>query len=207
MLCMALDCYNNLTPHQKLPCPKLEYSDVISYSTLGNFSLLKVSHADVLMKPWAQPANHEMAMKYFKVLQSKEEITCLNVEVHWLTTWVNHDEKEILAAKEKLWDMGFNGLVTKMQLLYAERHQVNSIHYQIICKIYTLDGYNGQMPDHTVQKDMGKQADNGKREEKRMRMRRALLVQLILQTALTMLTSLYSNQTKQWKLYVLWMFH
>ena len=49
----ALDHYNRLAPRQKPPRPKLEYSEVISYSTLGDFSLLKASRADVLTKPWA----------------------------------------------------------------------------------------------------------------------------------------------------------
>jgi hypothetical protein len=78
---MALDCYNKLAPRQKPPYPKLKYFDVIGYSTLREFSLLKTSHPDMLTKPWAQPANHEMSMTYFKVIQSKEEIIHLNVEI------------------------------------------------------------------------------------------------------------------------------
>ena len=53
VICMALDRYNKLAPCQKPPHPKLEYSDVISYSTLREFSLLKTSYPYVLMKPWA----------------------------------------------------------------------------------------------------------------------------------------------------------
>ncbi|KAF8427609.1 hypothetical protein L210DRAFT_3419850 [Boletus edulis BED1] len=157
----ALNRYNKLAPRQKPPRPKLKYSEVIGYSVLGDFSLLKASRADVLTKPWAQPANREMAMKYFKVLRSKEEITRLNVEVQRLAAWVDHDEKEILAAEGKLQELGSDGLAAEMRLFYTQRRRVNDIHCQIIHKIYALYGYSGQIPESGVQMDKGKQGDDG----------------------------------------------
>ncbi|KAI6029249.1 hypothetical protein PISMIDRAFT_118796 [Pisolithus microcarpus 441] len=47
--------------------PKLDYAEVISYSLLGEFSLLKHSCYEVLEKPWALPDNHEMMKKYYKL--------------------------------------------------------------------------------------------------------------------------------------------
>ncbi|KAF8119569.1 hypothetical protein EV363DRAFT_1196894, partial [Boletus edulis] len=54
---------------------------------------LKVSHSEVLMKPWTQSINHKMAMKFFKVLWLKEDISHLNIEVQHLATWIGHDKK------------------------------------------------------------------------------------------------------------------
>ncbi|KAF8126588.1 hypothetical protein EV363DRAFT_1401744 [Boletus edulis] len=139
----ALDRYNKLAPRQKPPRPKLEYSEVIGYSALGEFSLLKISRSDVLSKPWAQPANREMLIKYFKVLRSKEEITRLNVEIRRLAAWVDQDEKDIATAEEDT------------RLFYAERHRVNNIHRQILCKIYQMDGYSGQMPEGRTREEGG----------------------------------------------------
>lgn len=104
-ICMALDHYNNLAPCQKPPCPKLEYSDGIGYRILGKF---------MFMKPWAQPANHEMSMKYFKVLWSKEEIIHLHVKVSHLATWIDHDEKQIATTEERLWNAGSDKLAAEM---------------------------------------------------------------------------------------------
>jgi hypothetical protein len=160
----ALGHYNKLAPRQKPPCPKLEYSDVIGYSTLGEFSLLKTSHPDVLTKPWAQPANREMSMTYFKVVRSKEEIIRLNVEIHRLAAWVDYDEKQIVEAEEKFQDASSDGLAAEMRLLYAERHRVNNIHRQTLCKIYKLDGYSDQMPEGRIQEE-GREVDNGNKEE------------------------------------------
>jgi hypothetical protein len=116
----ALDRYNKLAPRQKPPRPKLEYSEVIGYSALGEFSLLKISRSDVLLKPWAQPANREMLIKYFKVLRSKEEITRLNVEIRRLAAWVDQDEKDIATAEEIFRETGPDGLAAETRLFYAE---------------------------------------------------------------------------------------
>ncbi|KAI5998436.1 hypothetical protein EDC04DRAFT_2612450 [Pisolithus marmoratus] len=66
-ICTALEHYNRLAPHQHLPHPRLDYADVIGYSLLGEFSLLKHSHYEVLEKLWALPDNHEMMTKYYKL--------------------------------------------------------------------------------------------------------------------------------------------
>lgn len=59
-----LDKYNELAPLQNPPRPLLQYSDVASYSWLGDFDLLKYSCTNIMQKPWTVPANHEVANKY-----------------------------------------------------------------------------------------------------------------------------------------------
>jgi len=157
----VLDHYNKLAPHQRPPRQKLKYSDVIGYSALGEFSLLKVSCADVLVKLWTQPANREMAMKYFKVLWSKEEISPLNVEIQCLVAWIGYDEKQLLTAEEKFHNASADGLAVEMQLFYTERHWVNNIHRQLLHKICMLDSFSGQWHSGTGWEEVDKQADDG----------------------------------------------
>ncbi|KAG6369425.1 hypothetical protein JVT61DRAFT_14862 [Boletus reticuloceps] len=130
-------------------------SKALTRRALGEFSLLKISRSDVLSKPWAQPANREMLIKYFKVLRSKEEIIRLNVEIRRLAAWVDQDEKDIAAAEEIFRETGSDGLATETRLFYAERHRVNNIHRQILCKIYQMDGYSGQMPEGRTREEGG----------------------------------------------------
>ncbi|KAF8589382.1 hypothetical protein K439DRAFT_1612816 [Ramaria rubella] len=93
------------------PCPILEYSAVAAYLWLGEFDLLKESRYEVLQRPWAVPANREVATKYYKIVRAHEELQCLNVEARCLHTWVVdegvhlntvitqlHDTDPILAA-------------------------------------------------------------------------------------------------------------
>ena len=140
----ALERYNKLAPRQNPPCQKLDYTQVISYTTLGDFTLLKHSRADIISKPWANSSNREMAMKYFKVVRSGEEIARLNIEVHRLQAWVDFDDNMIRSAINELrHDDGSAHLAAEMAELYAERHQVNNIHRARIAKICMLDGYLG----------------------------------------------------------------
>ncbi|KAF8447619.1 hypothetical protein L210DRAFT_3609891 [Boletus edulis BED1] len=98
----AIERYNKLAPRQKPPRPKLEYTEVIGYASLGDFALLKTSRSDILTKPWVVATNRELMMKYFKVLRSREEIDRLNVEVHRLAIWVDFDEEKIRLSMAKL---------------------------------------------------------------------------------------------------------
>ncbi|KIJ12922.1 hypothetical protein PAXINDRAFT_14284 [Paxillus involutus ATCC 200175] len=52
------------------PRPKLDYTQVISYTTLGEFPLLKYSRYGILEKPWASTMNREMTGVTATVTQS-----------------------------------------------------------------------------------------------------------------------------------------
>ncbi|KAH0826019.1 hypothetical protein J3R83DRAFT_7500 [Lanmaoa asiatica] len=142
-VCSTLDQYNKLAHCQTPPHPKLDYTQVISYATLGDFALLKHSHANLLAKPWSISANHEMATKYFKVLHLHEKIVCLGVEVRRLQAWVNFEDDAIRSAINKLKLDDPTYLVAEMENLYAERHHVNDIHCARLSKICALDGFSG----------------------------------------------------------------
>ncbi|KAG0705260.1 hypothetical protein DFH29DRAFT_800641, partial [Suillus ampliporus] len=79
----ALNEYNNLVPLMTPPTPCLQWNDIVHYSFLSEFELLKHSHSqqDILCKPWMVPGNHEVAAKYFKLKHAYEELQRLNVEI------------------------------------------------------------------------------------------------------------------------------
>ncbi|KAG2068117.1 hypothetical protein BDR04DRAFT_1025409, partial [Suillus decipiens] len=110
----ALEKYNTLAPLQVLPQPTLDYTEVVGYASLGKFALLKYSCHDLLAKPWAVPENWEMAAKFFKVLHSHEELTCLNVKICHLSAWVDFEDKKILSAIDALNTMGLNLLAMEL---------------------------------------------------------------------------------------------
>ncbi|KAF8586863.1 hypothetical protein K439DRAFT_1290317, partial [Ramaria rubella] len=83
----AVERYNALTPLQTPLCPILEYSVIAAYSWLGEFDLLKESQYEVLDRPWAIPAHHEMVTKYYKIIRAHKELLRLNIESCCLYTW------------------------------------------------------------------------------------------------------------------------
>ncbi|KAG1882375.1 hypothetical protein F4604DRAFT_1921540 [Suillus subluteus] len=141
----ALDRYNKLAPLQDPPRPILDYSEVVGYACLGEFSLLKHSRHQILTKPWSVSANHEMAAKYFKLVRSHEEIVRLNVEIKRLQSWVEHEDRSILNAIDSLLaDDAEALLVAELKEFHAKRHCINTNHRKRLQKIYALEGYTGE---------------------------------------------------------------
>jgi hypothetical protein len=139
----ALDKYNALAPLQDPPCPILQFSDVASYSWLGDFNLLKFSSTDVMQKLWTVPANREVANKFFQVVCTQEEIKRLNVKIRRLDAWVQHEDHILLLAVHTATDPH---LVRELRRHYAQCRHVNCLHRAWIAAIYCLEGYSGPGP-------------------------------------------------------------
>ncbi|KAG1884097.1 hypothetical protein F4604DRAFT_1919926 [Suillus subluteus] len=160
----ALEKYNRLAPLQNPPRPVLDYSEIVGYASLGEFSVLKHSRHDILTKPWTVSANREMATKYFKLVRSHEEIVRLNVEIKRLQSWVEHEDRTMLEAIDSLLaDDPDSLLIAELKTLYAKRHRINNNHRKRLQQIYALDRYTGErLPtDHTVIAPNGDRDDEG----------------------------------------------
>jgi len=127
----------------------LQYSEVLSYATLGDFDLLKHSRHNVLARPWSNTMHCQMAVKYFKLLRAHEEITRLNVEVRQLQAWVDSKTTEIKQIVAELSPQ--NPLLSaELWVLFHRQHHVNNQHQLRLQRIYDLKGYSGVRPivDH-----------------------------------------------------------
>jgi hypothetical protein len=69
----------------------LAWKDIVEYSFLGEFDLLRHSCADIRDDDWTKPAHREATVKYFRLQRAHEEIQRLNVEIRRLRTSI-HDE-------------------------------------------------------------------------------------------------------------------
>ena len=106
----------------------LEYSNVASYTWLGDFDLLRHSQSDVMDRPWASCANCEVVVKHYKVLCAREEITRLNVESCHLQRWIDDEDKHLFATVKVLQET--NKLLAYAVSVYAQaRHRVNNVHH------------------------------------------------------------------------------
>ena len=120
----------------------LQYSEVLSYATLGDFDLLKHSRHDVLARLWSNTMHRQMAVKYFKLLRAHEKINWLNVEVRRLQAWIDNETAEIkqivaeLSAQRPL-------LSAKLWALFYRQQCINIQHQLRLQCIYDLEGYSG----------------------------------------------------------------
>ena len=63
------------------PRALLSWESVIAAVNLADFDLLQSTRQDIRKLEWAQPANREGMVMYFKMKCAKEEISRLNVEI------------------------------------------------------------------------------------------------------------------------------
>ncbi|KAG0693580.1 hypothetical protein DFH29DRAFT_985458 [Suillus ampliporus] len=106
--------YNKLAPLQDPPHPVLDYFEVVEYSSLGEFSLLKHSCHHILTKPWLLSANH---MKRLSILDT-------------IDSPLTNDPESLLVAE--------------LKEFYAKRHHINIDHYKHLQKMYVLEGYTSE---------------------------------------------------------------
>ncbi|EGN92821.1 hypothetical protein SERLA73DRAFT_65116, partial [Serpula lacrymans var. lacrymans S7.3] len=163
----ASDRYNKLAAEQKNPAPVLEYSQVVSYTWLGKFELLKCSRHDILKKPWAVPSNRELAVKYFKVICAQEEIKHLYVEIRRLHEWVNAKDAHLLVMAEGT--AGDEYIALEINAKYLTHRRVNNVHCRHLQQIYNLKGFSGDIKDNNSAQHNNtinsQELDNGDDEE------------------------------------------
>ena len=84
----ALKRYNEAAALMVPPQPLLSWELVVAAVNIAEFNLLKNMPQDIRKFEWAQPANLEGMVMYFKIKCAKEEIICLNIEIQRLLTFL-----------------------------------------------------------------------------------------------------------------------
>jgi hypothetical protein len=165
-ICNALDNYNKLAPSMQPPAPQLAWNDIANYGFLSEFELLKHSHSqqDILTKPWTVPGNREIAMMYFKMERSHEELTRLNVEVHRLRTFLC-DEEMFLQDRVAFLRDADPLLSHEVEELRVRRACVNAIHIIRLDAIEALPEFSGVRGTGTMSCDAGLDEDDGSPED------------------------------------------
>jgi hypothetical protein len=87
----AITQYNEQAAKLNPPRPPLSWKEIIDYSFLGEFDLLRHSRGNVHQATWAQPARQAATVKYLTLHWGREEITRVNTEIRRLRTLI-HDE-------------------------------------------------------------------------------------------------------------------
>lgn len=86
----AIKSYNDAAKPAKRDL--INPDDVLQYSYIGQFEVLKDTRNAITEKPWAVPANRIARDAYFKSERAKEEIIRAEVEVARLRSWLEKEE-------------------------------------------------------------------------------------------------------------------
>lgn len=152
----ALKKYNAAGAELRPPRESLEWEEVVEYSFLADFDLLRETRQDIRKKPWASPVGRSMMDQYFKLLRAKEEIIRLNVEIRRVITHLE-DETEFLEAHEIDLASSDPILAHQVRLYRLERLQYKEHHIKQFKKLENLPGFTGTLTrgfsvDQTLQK-------------------------------------------------------
>ena len=126
------------------PRPLLSWESVVAAANLADFDLLKDTRQDIRKLKWAQPANREGMVMYFKIKCAKEEIIRLNVEIQRLLTFLYDDHVDHYRAIDA-------NLITDPTLAFelSTRSQYrNKIHEDIVRRLLQtsrLPGFSGSL--------------------------------------------------------------
>jgi hypothetical protein len=124
------------------PRPPLSWEEVVEYTFISDFDLLRDTRQDIRKRAWATPAGRLAMDGYFKLLRAKEEILRLNVEIPRLATYMR-DEEGYLQVKEDEVQSANPALAHQILLHRMEKSRYIEHHMAVLNNITSLKGYSG----------------------------------------------------------------
>lgn len=134
----AIKTYNDAAKQAKRPI--LNPDDVLQYSYIGQFDVLKDTRNAVTEKPWAVPANRIARDAWYRSERAKEEIIRAEVEVARLRSWVEKEEALFSERIKSVADGDIN-LADEMSRRLSHLKQAHARIYQDLDRIHTIPGY------------------------------------------------------------------
>lgn len=96
----ALSRYNEAAAALSPPGRILSWNEVVDYTFLADFDILRGRDDSTTLQPWATPGARQLLDSYFKIERAKEEIVRLDIEIQRVITYIR-DEKEYLIKKQE----------------------------------------------------------------------------------------------------------
>jgi hypothetical protein len=138
----ALSRYNTQAGALIPPRPQLTWKDIVEYSFLGEFDLLRQSRSDIRTLDWTKPAHREATVKYFKIQRAREEIERLNVEIRRLRTAI-HDEGLMVNATIDVLLASNQPVGLELQRQWQTRAAINAVHLFRLDQIASQPNFSG----------------------------------------------------------------
>ncbi|KZO99457.1 hypothetical protein CALVIDRAFT_477266, partial [Calocera viscosa TUFC12733] len=164
----ALQRYNNLARQVKPPRPTLSFQEVVDYSFLSEFTLLRNSREDIRAKRWSDPFVRETTVKWLLVRCARVELKCLNVEVCRLWTALHDEPQSMMRRIRRAEAQGDFLVAAEMSSVLVRRLRVDELLKRRLEQVFSLPGFSGlrtrgvrveQTTEHTASVDAGLDLD------------------------------------------------
>ncbi|KAF7359988.1 hypothetical protein MVEN_00725800 [Mycena venus] len=149
----AIEQYNAAAAALEVPREPLSWEEVVDYTFLSDFDLLRTSRRDILTEGWAQPAGREAMDNYFKILRANEEIKRLNIEIPRFVTYMRDEEAFLRRQEERVRLEHGDALAYQVTLYREQQGRFNDGHRYRLLALSKLPGFTGSiMPGVPVDK-------------------------------------------------------
>ncbi|EGO04754.1 hypothetical protein SERLA73DRAFT_44436 [Serpula lacrymans var. lacrymans S7.3] len=138
----ALNCYNTAARALTPPHHLLKWKEVIKYTFLSDFDLLRDTCQDMSHRPWAMPAGRLAMDFYFKACRACEEIKWLNVEICRVATYLRDEDKYLQICEEQICPAS-PALAYQIHIHCIKRGRLNAHHVLRLLDIVKLPGFSG----------------------------------------------------------------
>ena len=126
------------------PRRQLCWDEVVEYTFLSEFDLLRDTRQDISCRPWATPAGRQAMDSYFKRRRAEEEIVRLNVEIRRLVTYIRDEERYLRACEETL-KVQHPELAYQISIKRNIRGRFHRSHLKTLHAISQLPGFSGTL--------------------------------------------------------------
>ncbi|KAJ7697141.1 hypothetical protein B0H17DRAFT_928566, partial [Mycena rosella] len=135
--------YNLAALSLEPPAPQICWDEVVEYAFLGDCDLLRAIDAKLEAKLWTRPACRHAMDKYFRLLQAKEEIVRLNVEIRRLVTWISDEDDFLQRHEAELEEAGDHDSAVLVCQYRAQRGRADMGHMKRFWKLAKKQGFPG----------------------------------------------------------------
>ncbi|KAJ7834923.1 hypothetical protein B0H14DRAFT_3461770 [Mycena olivaceomarginata] len=141
----AIEQYNAAAAALEVPRKPFSWEEVVDYTFLSDFDLLRTSRRDILTEGWAQPAGREAMDNYFKLLRADEEIKRLNIEIPRFVLYMRDEEVFLRRQEEHIRIKHGNALAHQVALYREQQGRFNDGHRYRLLALSKLPGFSGSI--------------------------------------------------------------
>lgn len=150
----AIEEYNTAAEALEVPREPLSWEEVVDYTFLSDFDLLRTSRRDILSEGWTQQAGREAMDQYFKIRRANEEIQRLNIEIPRFITYMRDEEAFLLRQEERVRAEHGEALAHQVALYRMQQGRFNDGHRYRLIALSKLNGFSGSiLPGVPVNKE------------------------------------------------------
>ncbi|KAJ7068499.1 hypothetical protein C8F01DRAFT_1017912 [Mycena amicta] len=133
----------------------LDWNEVVQYSFMSDFDLLREGRTDITRELWIQPKARAAMDAHFKILRAEEERVRLNIEIRRFITHIRDEDAFLRYHERRLMEEDQKDLAHQVSLYRVEHSRFNPGHIWRLVQLKKLPEFNGTMvPGEAVSQEL-----------------------------------------------------